>query len=380
MQAKKIPKIKKKKDSRGFSHLPKQAEKKLKKMGDRDPDHWPKDAQKLLQELRARQRQLERQNKQLRDAQERLEYLASFPEMNPNPVVGVSVDGSIQYLNPAARESFPDLQKMGLRHEWFADLQSVGSLLEDKKKTSHVREIRIGKAWFEQIFFLTPTQDQLRIYGRDITEHKEAEEALEEARAETDNEKRRLEAVMEALPVGVAITDVHGGNIRSNKAYEEVWGNARPPALSVDDYGVYKAWWMETGEAVAPEDWASAQVVQRGQAVVGQLLEIERFDGSRATVINSGAPIFNANGKIDGCAVAIQDITSLRKAEQAVHEQDDGENDLLFYALADDLFHRLHIEADIDHLHGRFCHPGQHVWREPVARMHFPGKHKHPTS
>ena len=84
----------------------------------------------------------------------------------------------------------------------------------------------------------------------------------------------------------------------------------------------YKAWWSETGIPVAPEEWASAQAVEKGETVVRQLLEIQRFDGSRASIINSGAPIFDADGKIAGCAVAIQDITDLREAEQALRESE----------------------------------------------------------
>jgi PAS domain S-box-containing protein len=127
---------------------------------------------------------------------------------------------------------------------------------------------------------------------------------------------------MEALPVGLAITDSKGGVSRSNKAYEQLWGSPRPATGSVSDYGAYRAWWSETGNPVAPEGWASAQVVEKGQTVVGQMLEIQRFDGSRASVINSGAPIFDAEGRITGCAVAIQDITDLRKAVQALRESE----------------------------------------------------------
>jgi PAS domain S-box-containing protein len=81
----------------------------------------------------------------------------------------------------------------------------------------------------------------------------------------------------------------------------------------VDDYGAYQAWWSDTGEVVAPEDWASAQVVQKGEPVIGQLMEIQRFDGSRAFVINSAAPVRDSSGKIIGSAVAIQDITDLHR-------------------------------------------------------------------
>ena len=128
------------------------AEKRRVKTGRKVPVRLPQDGQKSLQELRKQQKELEKQNEQLRETQKRLEYLASFPEMNPNPVVGVTVDGSVQYLNPAARRLFPDLQTMGLRHEWLVEFKSVASLLKNKRKTSYVREIRIGNAWFEQLF------------------------------------------------------------------------------------------------------------------------------------------------------------------------------------------------------------------------------------
>jgi PAS domain S-box-containing protein len=292
------------------------------KRGTKAPVRLPQERLKSLQELRKRQKELEKQNEQLRETQKRLEYLASFPEMNPNPVVGVTVDGSVQYLNRAARRLFLDLQSMGLRHEWLGEFKSVASLLKNKRKTSYVREIRVGNAWFEQLFSVGSMQDQIRVYGRDITERKAAEEALGSIRAEAENERRRLEAVMEALPVGVAITDSLGGNIRSNKAFEQVWGRPRPGAASVSDYAAFKAWWSDTGKPLAPEEWASAQAVQKGRPVVGQLLEIQRFDGSRTSVINSGAPIFDVEGKIAGSAVAIQDITDLRRTEDALQRSE----------------------------------------------------------
>jgi len=43
-----------------------------------------------------------------------------------------------------------------------------------------------------------------------------------EARMEAENEKLRLEAVLEALPVGMAVTDAKGGQIKSNSAFEQI--------------------------------------------------------------------------------------------------------------------------------------------------------------
>ena len=107
-----------------------------------------------------------------------------------------------------------------------------------------------------------------------------------------------------------------GGNIHSNSAFEQVWGGPRPPAQSVEDYAAYQAWWAETGKPLVPDEWASAKAVRNGETVTGQLLEIQRFDGIRAFVINSASPVRDAAGQVIGSAVAIQDITELRRAQE----------------------------------------------------------------
>jgi PAS domain S-box-containing protein len=176
-----------------------------------------------------------------------------------------------------------------------------------------------------EVFAYCPAPRQFAVLFLNVTERKRSEELLrqrseelEAARAEAENEKRRLEAVMESLPVGVAITDPQGGNITSNSAFNQIWGGPHPPATTVSDYVAYKAWWADTGKLLAPEEWASAQVLKLGKPVVGQLLEIQRIDGSRAFVFNSASPVHDSTGKIVGSAVAIQDITDLRKVEQAL--------------------------------------------------------------
>ncbi|NLY00039.1 MAG: PAS domain S-box protein [Rhodopirellula sp.] len=157
-------------------------------------------------------------------------------------------------------------------------------------------------------------QYEIRDY---LTERKRTEEELEKARAEAINEKKRLEAVMEALPVGVAITDSRGGTTRSNSMFDRLWGGTRPATDSINDYAAYQAYWVETGQPVLPDEWASAQAVQKGAAVLGQLMEIQGFDGVRRFVVNSGAPVLDAEGRIVGSAVAMQDITELRRAEKS---------------------------------------------------------------
>jgi len=141
-------------------------------------------------------------------------------------------------------------------------------------------------------------------------------------REQIETERARLQAMMQALPVGMAICDAQGGQVLTNRAYDRLWGEELPTARSVEDYDAYRAWWVDTGRLVAPDEWASAQAAQKGQAVIGQFLQIQRFDGTRAFVLNSATPVRDASGQIVGSAVAIQDVTELHHAQQTLRESE----------------------------------------------------------
>jgi PAS domain S-box-containing protein len=162
--------------------------------------------------------------------------------------------------------------------------------------------------------------------GIDITVQRQSEEELRKAYHAVVNEKNRLKAVMEALPIGIAIVDELGGNIQANRAYEEIWGEPIPTVHSVADYVQYKALWADTGKTLMPEEWASARAVQNKETVVGQILEIERFDGTQTFINNSASPILDSEGKVVGSAVAIMDITHLKQAEKALRESGEDLN------------------------------------------------------
>jgi PAS domain S-box-containing protein len=146
----------------------------------------------------------------------------------------------------------------------------------------------------------------------DITERKQAERAL--ARNEA-----MLRLILDTLPVGVWVTDREGRIIEGNPVARRIWGGAR--YVGVDEYGEYQGWWADTGKKIEPEEWALARAIQKGETSIGEVIDIQCFDGSHKTIINSGAPLFGENQEILGAIVVNQDITEMIRAEQVIREQ-----------------------------------------------------------
>ena len=96
-----------------------------------------------------------------------LKRLASFPELNPNPIIEFTKDGSIAYVNPAAFSWFPDIKETGVKHELFSDLDNEYSSLE--KNHELIRNIKVADSTFEQKIIYNPETKLFRTYIWDIT-------------------------------------------------------------------------------------------------------------------------------------------------------------------------------------------------------------------
>ncbi|MGO9968869.1 MAG: PAS domain S-box protein [Bryobacteraceae bacterium] len=115
-------------------------------------------------------------------AEDKIAWLASFPEQNPNPVVEIEVPGGVVcYANPAARNVFLDLHQQGLAHAWLSGLDQVAEALTQANRNQVSREVTVGNLCFAQTVHYLPEVRRLRVYGADITERKRAEDALRES-------------------------------------------------------------------------------------------------------------------------------------------------------------------------------------------------------
>jgi PAS domain S-box-containing protein len=148
---------------------------------------------------------------------------------------------------------------------------------------------------------------------QDITERKQTEE-------EIIKQDAMLQKIFDLLPVGLWFADEKGKLLRGNPEGVRIWGGE--PHVGQSDYGVFKAWRLPSREEIAPDDWALAHSVNEGITVADELLEIEDFKGQKKIVLNYTAPVLDDKGKIQGAIVVNQDITELKKAEEALQESE----------------------------------------------------------
>ncbi|MEW6750532.1 MAG: PAS domain S-box protein [Candidatus Latescibacterota bacterium] len=143
--------------------------------------------------VRSRQ-EAARAGERLQGAHERIRSLARFPEENPSPVFRAAADGTLRYANAAARAM---LERLGCR--------AGEPLPEELREAARLalaggapREVEVscpcGRTW--SVVLSASTEGEANLYGRDITERRQAEEAL-----------RRQNAVLQgiALILGQAL-------------------------------------------------------------------------------------------------------------------------------------------------------------------------------
>jgi PAS domain S-box-containing protein len=113
-------------------------------------------------------------------AEEMTERLASFPQLNPIPIIETDTSGEITFCNPGTLRVLQDLGMGGEDCETFLP-EDLGDILRnwDKKTESALhREVQLkGKVFAEAIHFV-PQFNVARVYALDVTERKQAENRL----------------------------------------------------------------------------------------------------------------------------------------------------------------------------------------------------------
>ncbi len=140
---------------------------------------------------------------------------------------------------------------------------------------------------------------------RDITQRKQAEEAIREA-------NETLRAVIETSPLAICVTDLQGHVKSWNAAAEKIFGWTEAEVLG------------ERFPIVPDNEWdnflAGLDAASRGETYAG--VERRRMTKSGASIDISiwNAPLRNREGEITGILSLIADVTHHRRLEQQVRQ------------------------------------------------------------
>ncbi|MFI5330934.1 MAG: response regulator [Desulfobaccales bacterium] len=146
------------------------------------------------------QTELELQAAQLAAQGAELQRLASFPQMNPQPILEMDINGRITYYNQAALEAFGKMGKVAdLRNFLPDDLKDILATAKQTGDRRFQREVAFdGTVFFETIHFAEQF-NALRLYAVDITERKRQEEERQKFLAEQQALTEELTATNEEL-------------------------------------------------------------------------------------------------------------------------------------------------------------------------------------
>jgi PAS domain S-box-containing protein len=237
----------------------------------------------------------------LRQAHRQADWLARFPDENPNPVARVAEDGVILYRNStAANPSGWALQ--------------VGQRLPDnllplvRKAIAQGMPVQADGAIASRFYTMTvmpfPSEGYVNLYAVDITERKQAEERMAE-------QARLLELVHDAI----LATDGQMMITYWNRAAEELYGWCQEDAL-----GQNAAQLLQSGLAGAEREQALKQTYETG-VYQGEVIHHTK-DGRRLVIETRTLAQKDPSGQLMGYISANRDVTTRWQAEEALRESE----------------------------------------------------------
>lgn len=140
----------------------------------------------------------------------------------------------------------------------------------------------------------------------------------EELAAQRADELRRLETIIEQMPVGVLIATAPSGRIiLSNAWVQNLWRDAFPEVAGIGDYARLGARRAD-GHPYRAEEHPLARALVRGEIVREEEIGLIPDAGPARVVLVNAAPIRAADGAIIAAVATLDDITARTEAEAAL--------------------------------------------------------------
>jgi len=160
--------------------------------------------------------------------------------------------------------------------------------------------------------------------GTDVTDQIKAEEQIRSLNAQLQERVAELEAIMQVLPVGVAIAhDPEGQVITANLALSQLLGvePGENIAGQVDPGNSNGLRIFKDGDSLPFTDYPLVRAATTAQPTGSLELELWRPDGSTVFLQSSASPLFSHDQKVRGAVGAFIDVTERKHLEDLLRER-----------------------------------------------------------
>ncbi|BCW99390.1 MAG: hypothetical protein KatS3mg024_2217 [Armatimonadota bacterium] len=237
-------------------------------------------------------------------AEEQRNWLASFPEHSPVPILELSRDGELTYQNPAAQEAFPGIEKQTPEHPLVKSVLRAHEEMHVRGTDTATLEATVdGRTFAVSITHLLEL-GRIRAYCLDITHLKTIEQELRES-------EERYRRIVETAEEGIWVVDASDITTFVNNKMAAILGLKPSDMIGhpVSEFMEEQA--SDTG--VDKEEGPEGFRDQRDYC-------FRRKDGSEVWTLIATNPIFGKNGEYLGALAMVTDITARKNAEKELQD------------------------------------------------------------
>jgi len=232
-----------------------------------------------------------------RHAEEMIEHLATFPKLNPNPIVEIDFMGEVIFTNDAVKNILDKLEIKDNGSVFLPDdiFDIIASIINANETRTFIREVIIKNHLFRINIYYTKQIKVLRLYAIDITQQKIME-----------NQLRKLSRAVEQSPESIVITNTNGIIEYVNPKFEEITGYS-PEEVRGENPRILKS--GLTPPEVYENLWTN---INNGKEWRGELYNRKK-NGEFFWESISISPVKNSEGIVTNIVAIKEDITEKKK-------------------------------------------------------------------